>query len=198
MTKRRLLIFLIIGLAFAIWQFQIRAPRSGDPDDPTPSSVGDLSKSPTAVAPTAPPLPPVSGLPRNSLPVAPPPAATAGAQLTLVSPRDGSTVISPVMVQAQLRGMRLARAGSEDANAGHLHVLIDSKVPTNDGPIARDARHIDFDEGVSSGEVELPAGKHTIQLLLGDSNHVPFRPHIASETVAITVRRSDRVANERP
>ena len=35
--------------------------------------------------------------------------------------------------------------------------------------------------------VQLPQGKHTLQLLLGDQNHIPHNPPVMSKKITITV-----------
>jgi hypothetical protein len=35
--------------------------------------------------------------------------------------------------------------------------------------------------------IELAPGKHTLQLVLGDANHVPHSPPVMSEVITITV-----------
>jgi hypothetical protein len=35
--------------------------------------------------------------------------------------------------------------------------------------------------------VTLPPGKHTLQLVLGDHNHVPHNPPVISKKITITV-----------
>jgi len=37
-------------------------------------------------------------------------------------------------------------------------------------------------------EIELPPGKHTLQLVLGDAKHYPFSPPLVSEKITITVK----------
>jgi hypothetical protein len=34
----------------------------------------------------------------------------------------------------------------------------------------------------------LAPGKHTLQLVLGDSNHIPHNPPVVSEQITITVK----------
>jgi hypothetical protein len=36
--------------------------------------------------------------------------------------------------------------------------------------------------------MELPPGQHTLQLILGDANHVPFNPPVYSNKITITVK----------
>ena len=52
-------------------------------------------------------------------------AAPEGASATILSPADGATVTSPVTVQFGLEGMEVVPAGTQQAHAGHHHLLID-------------------------------------------------------------------------
>jgi hypothetical protein len=36
--------------------------------------------------------------------------------------------------------------------------------------------------------VTLPAGKHSLQLVLGDWSHIPFDPPIVSPVITVTVK----------
>ena len=36
--------------------------------------------------------------------------------------------------------------------------------------------------------IDLPPGKHTLQLLMGDADHVPHDPPVVSRPITITVR----------
>ena len=36
--------------------------------------------------------------------------------------------------------------------------------------------------------IELPPGTHTLQLLVGDKDHVPHKPPVVSKKITITVR----------
>ncbi|MGE5265832.1 MAG: DUF4399 domain-containing protein, partial [Deltaproteobacteria bacterium] len=37
-------------------------------------------------------------------------------------------------------------------------------------------------------QLELTPGKHTLQLVLGDHNHIPHEPVVQSEVITITVK----------
>src|ERR1700726_5247709 len=52
-------------------------------------------------------------------------ASPPGAEVYIISPRDGATVHSPVRVQFGLKGMGVAPAGVKFENTGHHHLLID-------------------------------------------------------------------------
>ena len=56
-----------------------------------------------------------------------------------------------------------------------------------DLPIPADDNHIHFGKGQTETSVELEPGQHTLQLLLGDGNHVPHNPPLISPQITITV-----------
>ena len=110
-----------------------------------------------------------------------------GTQLVILEPHDGATVQNPVTVIFGLEGMGVAPAGVPAAATGHHHLIIDSKLPAANRPIPADDNHRHFGGGQTQVDIELSPGKHTLQLLLGDHNHVPHDPPIASEPIEITV-----------
>ena len=116
--------------------------------------------------------------------------APAGAQAYIISPADGATVTSPVTVRFGLTGMGVAPAGIDKANTGHHHLLIDRPLPTGEDleyslPAEDGLRH--FGGGQTEVTLDLEKGRHTLQILLGDHNHVPHVPPVASAVVTITV-----------
>jgi Domain of unknown function (DUF4399) len=115
-------------------------------------------------------------------------AAPAGAKVSIVSPANGEKLKSPVTVKFAIEGMSLAPAGSSDANSGHHHLLVDTALPDAMGQaIAKDGRHLHFGKGQTETQIDLPPGEHTLQLLLGDGNHVPHDPPVYSQQILITV-----------
>jgi hypothetical protein len=113
--------------------------------------------------------------------------APAGVKLYLISPRDGETVASPIVVRFGLSGMGVAPAGVAFEATGHHHLIVDAPLPPPDQPIPNDAKHLHFGKGQTETSLALPPGRHTLQLLLGDLNHVPHDPPVASEPITITV-----------
>ena len=112
-----------------------------------------------------------------------------GAQVYFIEPVDGATVTSPVTVKFGLKGMGVAPAGTAKANTGHHHLLIDLQdTPALDQPLPADDNHRHFGGGQTEVTIELTPGTHTLQLLLGDNNHVPHEPPVISEKITITVR----------
>ncbi|MCA3173677.1 MAG: DUF4399 domain-containing protein, partial [Burkholderiales bacterium] len=49
-------------------------------------------------------------------------------------------------------------------------------------------RHVHFGKGQTEARVSLPAGRHTLQLVLGDWTHIPHDKPVMSERITITVR----------
>lgn len=110
-----------------------------------------------------------------------------GAAVYIISPADGETVPATFTVRFGLKGMGVAPAGTDKANTGHHHLLVDSKaMPMLDQPMGGDIKH--FGGGQTETELTLEPGVHTLQLILGDKAHVPHDPPVVSEVITITVR----------
>ncbi|HYL70007.1 MAG TPA: DUF4399 domain-containing protein, partial [Candidatus Dormibacteraeota bacterium] len=91
-----------------------------------------------------------------------------GAEVYIISPRDGAKVSNPVVVQFGLKSsMGIAPAGMKAENTGHHHLLIDTNAPTNMAaplPATENLKH--FGKGQTETSLTLTPGKHTLQLLL--------------------------------
>lgn len=115
-------------------------------------------------------------------------ASPEGAQVYIISPVDGEVVNSPVTVKFGLKGMGVAPAGIDKPNTGHHHLLIDvTDGPALDKPLPVDANHKHFGGGQTEATVELSPGKHTLQLIMGDRNHIPHDPPVMSKETTIVV-----------
>ena len=117
------------------------------------------------------------------------PSLADQARAYIIAPADGAVVSSPVTVVFGLSGMGVAPAGTDRANTGHHHLLIDvAELPPLDQPIPSDQHHRHFGGGQTEVTLELAPGQHTLQLLLGDMKHVPHNPPVLSEKITITVK----------
>ncbi|MDZ4842970.1 MAG: DUF4399 domain-containing protein [Hyphomicrobium aestuarii] len=114
--------------------------------------------------------------------------APAGAKVSFVEPKNGDTVSSPFKVKFGLSGMEISPAGTEKPNSGHHHLLINQKLADPKAGIPADDTHKHYGKGQTEAEITLPAGKHTLQLVLGDHNHIPHDPIVQSEVITITVK----------
>ena len=112
-----------------------------------------------------------------------------GAKVFIVSPKNGETVTSPVTVKFGIKGMKLAPAGTKDPNTGHHHLLIDTDPPADlNLPLPASDKVVHFGKAQTETQVNLPPGKHTLQLILGDANHIPHNPPVESKKITITVK----------
>jgi uncharacterized protein DUF4399 len=116
-----------------------------------------------------------------------PSPSAPGAAVYFVDLKDGQTVPTKFTVHFGLRGMGIAPAGSNKENSGHHHLLIDTELPPLDQPIPSDFNHLHFGAGQTETDVTLPPGDHTLQLLLGDRNHVPNTVPLMSERIHVHV-----------
>jgi hypothetical protein len=105
-------------------------------------------------------------------------------------PPDGAVVAAgkPFRVWFGLRNMGVAPKGVAYNNTGHHHLLIDTDLPPEGQEIPSDRNHLHFGAGETETMLELPPGKHTLQLLMGDEHHVPHTPPVYSKKITITVR----------
>jgi hypothetical protein len=72
----------------------------------------------------------------------------AGAEVYIVSPKDGAKVKSPVTVVFGLKGMGVAPAGIKFDNTGHHHLLVDSDAPADLSlPLAANEKSLHFGKG---------------------------------------------------
>jgi len=111
-----------------------------------------------------------------------------GAKVYIISPQDGDTVSGPVTIRFGLSGMGVAPAGVDRSNTGHHHLMIDVvDMPAMDMPLPADANHKHFGGGQTETTMELAPGEHSLQLLMGDRNHIPHEPPVISEKITITV-----------
>jgi hypothetical protein len=164
----RTALFLVCALLVACGQ--------QEPEPPAPTAPSAAAPSAAAPAPTA-----AAVLARKPAP--------AGASAYIIAPADGAVVANPVRVVFGLKGIGVAPAGTDRADAGHHHLLVDAGLPANlDVPIPNDPQHMHFGGGQTETSLTLPPGRHTLQLLLGDHLHIPFDPPIASAQVTIEVQ----------
>ncbi len=113
--------------------------------------------------------------------------APEGAQVRIVSPKDGETVGREFTVVFGLEGMGVAPAGIDIEGTGHHHLLVDqAELPPAGKPMGNPPMH--FGKGQTQTTLTLEPGKHTLQLIMGDKLHVPHNPPVVSEVITIEVK----------
>lgn len=121
--------------------------------------------------------------------------STPGAKTYFINLADGDTVSGPVTVLFGLSGMGVAPAGVEKDGTGHHHLFL-NRAPFGEGEdgadeadfsIPADENHRHFGGGQTETTLTLAPGAHTLQLVLGDKDHIPHDPPVVSEVITITV-----------
>ena len=159
------------------------------PDNPTPA--------PTQPA-QAPPAQPAQAQPAPVQPVKAPDTADSGFKRTpspadayvyIGWPNDNETIrTTHIHVWFGTRNFGVAPAGTNKPNTGHHHLLIDTPLPPLDEPIPHDKNHLHFGLGQTETYIDLPPGTHTLQILMGDGDHIPHDPPLMSKKITIHVR----------
>ena len=116
--------------------------------------------------------------------------APANAYCYIGWPSDGAVLPAgkPFRVWFGLRNMGVAPKGVAAKNTGHHHLLIDADVPPAGQEIPSDRNHLHFGAGETETTLELPPGKHTLQLVMGDDKHIVHSPPVVSRKITITVK----------
>ena len=113
-----------------------------------------------------------------------------GAEVYIVSPKDGAKIKGPVTVVFGLKGMGIAPAGIKFDNTGHHHLLIDADAPADLSlPLPANEHNVHFGKGQTETTVTLPPGKHTLQLVFADFLHTPHDPALLSKKITVTVEK---------
>tara|TARA_Y100000022_G_scaffold145800_1_gene127469 strand:- start:1070 stop:1453 length:384 start_codon:yes stop_codon:yes gene_type:complete len=106
-----------------------------------------------------------------------------------ITPSNGEVLTNPIKIVFGATGVKIVPAGVEMPRSGHHHLLIDvDKLPDLKSPIPADNNHLHFGAGQTEVEINLPEGKHTLQLLLGNHLHIPHADPLLSEKIEITVK----------
>lgn len=115
--------------------------------------------------------------------------APEGAQVYFIAPQDGASVGQTFTVKFGLKGMGVAPAGTDAPATGHHHLLVDvAELPALDQPLPANEHVRHFGKGQTETELTLAPGKHTLQLLVADKNHVPFDPPVLSKKITVDVK----------
>jgi hypothetical protein len=113
-------------------------------------------------------------------------SAPKDAYVYIIWPQDGARIRSPFWCRFGLRNMGVTHADDTYPNSGHHHLLIDTSEPIDPAqPIPHDKNHLHFGGGQTEARIELPPGRHTLQLVFGDSKHFIFDPPVISKKISI-------------
>ena len=114
--------------------------------------------------------------------------APESATASILEPANGDKVPSTFTVKFGLSGMGVAPAGVDVDNTGHHHLLVDLEaLPELDQPLPKGEHILHFGGGQTEADLTLSPGKHTLQLLLGNYQHVPHDHPVASKKIMVNV-----------
>ena len=116
-------------------------------------------------------------------------SAPAGAKVYFISPKNHAIVHNPVTVKFGLKGMTIAPAGTQADNSGHHHLLVDTDLSELNltAPLPATDKVLHFGKGQTETTLTLPPGKHTLELVFADYQHMSFDPPLHSKKITITV-----------
>ena len=113
----------------------------------------------------------------------------ANAGVSILEPVDGAELSSPISIKFGITNMQVAPAGTNIENSGHHHLLIDmDELPDLRLPLPATEQLVHFGKGQTQTQIELSAGTHTLQLLLGNYLHIPHDAPVVSEKITITIQ----------
>lgn len=111
------------------------------------------------------------------------------AKVSISEPNNNAVVATTFTVKFALSGMELAPAGTQKENTGHHHLLVDmATLPELTQPLAVSDQIRHFGKGQTETTLTLTPGKHTLQLVLGDYEHVPHNKPLISEKITVNVK----------
>ena len=115
-------------------------------------------------------------------------ASPPGALVYFQYPLDGTQAPQRFTVRIGLKEMGVAPAGIVKPFTGHHHLLVDTDAGDLTRQIPSDYNHIHLGNGQTEVLLTLPPGPHTLQLLVGDHEHIPHTPPVISKKITVYVR----------
>lgn len=110
------------------------------------------------------------------------------AKVYIIWPADGQVIPGgKFWVRMGLSNAGVAPAGIDKKYTGHHHLLVDTALPPLDEEVPNDKNHLHYGLGQTEARLELPPGRHTLQLLFADDQHVPHDPPLYSKQITIIV-----------
>jgi len=97
--------------------------------------------------------------------------ADDGPTAAFVTPAAGASVAGSVELEMSAEGVTIEEAGEARSGAGHIHVIADAGCVSEGEGIAKDADHVHFGKGQTTGRIYLEPGSHDLFLQVGDGVH---------------------------
>ena len=107
-----------------------------------------------------------------------------GATVSLKTPTDGAAVAGAVELVMAADGITIEEAGEARDGAGHFHVIADDGCVATGEPVPKDADHVHFGSGASTGSIYLEPGEHELCLQAADGVHNALA---VTDTISVNV-----------
>ena len=128
------------------------------------------------------------GLAAGPVLAAGPSPAPAHAEVYIVWPKNGQKIKGgKFWLRMGVKRAGIAPASVQKKNTGHHHLIIDAELPPLDEEIPSNRNYRHFGGGQTEVRLNLPKGRHTLQLLFADHNHVPHNPPLYSDRITVIV-----------
>ena len=102
---------------------------------------------------------------------------------------NGKTYSSPIKLNFIVKNMGVLKAGVNEKNSGHHHLLINLKdLPDLKLSLPMTKNIIHFGKEQTSTNLELKPGKHTIQLLFADYSHTPHERPLITDKITFFIK----------
>jgi hypothetical protein len=132
--------------------------------------------------------------PAQSAAPAPAPAASAAnanPMVMFMAPQDGATVPSPVHIMFgsehfQIAAVPQGTVETARPGMGHYHVAVDGECLPAGTAIPKAAPWTHFGDGKNMIDMQLPPGKHTLTVEIGDDMHKAIEG--LCKTISVTVQ----------
>jgi hypothetical protein len=105
--------------------------------------------------------------------------------IQITGPANGTSVTNPVQMHVTSTGATIKPATAGDATAAHYHYFIDrnpSTVLQPGQPIPAGQPDIIHTDDANLTLPTLPAGQHTVWVVLAHTDHTPFSPNVQAQT----------------
>lgn len=102
-------------------------------------------------------------------------------------PTDGATVPPTFDVVMAATGLIVEPSGPINANAGHMHILVNTDFIEPGLPIPNDETHLHFGSGQLNTTVELEPGDYVLRLQMADGAHVALEGEQYRNEITVTV-----------
>ena len=120
-------------------------------------------------------------------------SASENAKVFIVEPTDNQIFTieqaKKINVVFGSKNILIKPAGELVPNSGHHHLLINvGLLPDLSMPIPASDQFIHFGKGQESTVINLPKGRHKLQLILGNHVHIPHKPPVMSDPIYVEVK----------